>query len=85
MGAYGTVPRSDLVTTDATNGTPVASTSFRVDPAFGTRLAGEFKACIPGIACIPTMTTYSFRMVDADMAEAIRRARTVDPALSVYY
>ena len=82
VGAYGTVPQSDLVTNDATNGTPVVSTSFRVDPAFGKRLAGEFKACIPGIACIPTMTTYSFRMVDTDMAEAIRRARMLDPGLS---
>lgn len=80
--AYGTLPPGDFVAPDADTGQPIVSTVFRADPAFGTRLAGDFASCSGGVPCIEGMRQYRFRMMDADFAKALARARTLDPAMS---
>jgi hypothetical protein len=80
--AYGTQPPADFVAPDAFTGFAIVSTSFRDAPAFGARLAGDFKSCASGAVCIAAPATYRFRMIDADMAKAVQLARTLDPALS---
>ncbi|MGE5097031.1 MAG: hypothetical protein ACM3SO_18000 [Betaproteobacteria bacterium] len=80
--AYGTVPPGDFVAADATTGRAIVSTVFRADPAFGARLAGDFVPCDAQSACIASFSRYQFRMGSADFANAVERARTIDPALS---
>jgi hypothetical protein len=80
--SYGTQPPADFIAPDAITGLPIVSTSFRATPAFGTRVGSDFKSCIAGSACLAAPTTYTFSMIDADMAKAVQMARTLDPALS---
>jgi hypothetical protein len=84
LQAFGTVPPGDFVGPHAVNGWAIVSTVFRDRPAFGERLAGSFAACDPGSGggCIPERTQYKFQLRRGDFQEVLRRARSVDPALS---
>ncbi|CAH1905802.1 conserved hypothetical protein [Candidatus Nitrotoga sp. HW29] len=45
LQTYGTVAPGDSLTLDASTGRPIVSTVFRSNPAFGTRLSGDFIPC----------------------------------------
>jgi hypothetical protein len=78
LGAYGTQPPSDFVARDVTSGNVIVSTFFRDAPAFGRRLAGDWVACG---GCAPE-SSFGFAINRAEFAQAIARARSLEPELS---
>ena len=84
LQAFGTVPPGDFIAPDANLRIPIVSTSFRADPAFGRRLAGDFVRCDPAAAaaCVPQRTRFQFAIGKGDFARVLQMARTVDGALS---
>lgn len=82
--AFGSVQPADFVGPDARNGWAIVSTVFRGEPAFGRRIAGDFAACDAQsqAACLPARREYAFELRREDFREVLRRARSVDAALS---
>lgn len=85
LQAFGTVPEGDFVGLDVGTGTPIVSTSFRAQPAFGRRLSGQFTRCVPEVdaPCLPTGSSFRFVLGKADFQRALAMAHEVRPALSL--
>ncbi|MEP7157462.1 MAG: hypothetical protein ABI905_16900, partial [Betaproteobacteria bacterium] len=63
----------------------IVSTTFRANPAFGERVAGDAFTCNTNaqVSCDQgTNTTFRFRLRPVDMATIVATARGIDSALS---
>ena len=84
LQAFGTLPASDFVGPDVTTGWAIVSTSFRTNPLFGKRIAGEYVQCDPASirTCMGALTLFKFAIDRPAFQAVLDRARVVDPALS---
>ncbi len=86
LQTYGTIPPGDFVgAVDATNDHIYVSTVFRADPAFGTRVVGDFVPCAGNGACAMgdfNGKQYTFRLGRDDFVKVLALARAANPNLS---
>ena len=80
--AYGTTAPVDFTAPDPDTGAAIVSTVFRADPAFGTRIEGDFATCNPDAPCTSGYRALRFGLDDVEFGKALERARTIDPTLS---
>lgn len=86
IGTISGEPQADFSARDFGIGKPIISTTFRADPAFGVRLAGNTFICNtngPDSLCDQKDNTFfKFRLRPADIASVVERASKLDPAIS---
>jgi hypothetical protein len=90
LGAYGTFAPDtppDAIMVDSATQRVIVSTTFRANPAFGKRLAGDFVFCdgesAAGTCAQPSGDAFAFRIGRDDFVAVLNRARTIDVRLSV--
>jgi hypothetical protein len=86
LQTYGTIPPGDFAgAVDASNDQIYVSTVFRADPAFGTRVIGDFVPCAGNGACAMgdfNGKQYTFRLGRDDFVKVLSLARAANPNLS---
>ncbi len=85
MLTYATFPSGDFVSVkDPVSGDVYVSTSFVGNPAFGTRISGDFVACdgLVSNSCAISGRKYAFRISRADFERIIAMGRGSNAALS---
>ena len=86
LQTYGTIPPGDFAgAVDASNNHIYVSTVFRADPAFGTRVIGDFVACAGSGVCAMgdfNGKQYTFRIGHGDFVKVLTLARAANPNLS---
>jgi len=83
--AYGTQDFGDFVLKDPSGGLPMVATTFRANPSFGTRIAGDFIQCTAdgdAGACTASGIDFRFRIDQHDFREILQRVRVIQPVLS---
>jgi hypothetical protein len=86
LQAYGSTVPGDFTGIDTATGRVIVSTVFRPDPAFGTRIQGDYLRCAAdpssGACERSGPQAYSFRINRAQFGQVLARARSLDAALS---
>ena len=86
LQTYGTVAPGDFLALDDSTGRPIVSTVFRSNPAFGTRLSGDFIPCtataVSGSCAVQTPTDFKFSINRSDFQGIVNAAQKIDPLLS---
>ena len=85
IGVVSGEPQGDFAAFDPVLGKTLVSTTFRANPAFGERVAGDTFTCNTNafVDCAQGSNTYfRFRLRPVDVASVVATARNIDPTLS---
>lgn len=86
LQTYGTIAPGDFLGLDLSTSRPIVSTVFRNNPAFGTRLSGDFIPCTAtvdsGSCAVQTSTDFKFSINRSDFQGIVKAAQKIDPLLS---